>query len=506
MATAKRAADAFKQTGLPKVQTGIHGFDEITAGGLPKGRPTLLCGVAGSGKTVFAMEFLVRGALQYNEPGVYMAFEEGVDDLTDNFRSMGFDLEALCARKQLVFDHVLLDRGEIRETGEYNLEGLFARIDQATQSVGARRIVLDSIEALFFGLPDAVLLRAELSRLFRWLKARNLTAVVTGERGSESLTRHGLEEYVSDCVVLLDHRVNEQVSTRRLRVVKYRGSTHGHNEYPFLLTPKGVSIITVTGLALEHKALAERISSGIAGLDAMLGGKGYFRGSTILVSGTAGTGKTSFAAAFVAAACGRGERSLYFAFEESSSQLSRNMRSIGIDLERWIKNGLLVIHAVRPTRHGLEAHLLGMEELVAEFKPSVVVVDPLTPFGPIGTLIDIQVMLTRLIDYLRSKGTTVLFTSLAPSDPLFEGTAAGVSSVIDTWIVQRELEAGGERTRTLHILKSRGMAHSMRLAKFRLSDRGVEVLDDATSALEGKAGRSRDVPMRRRSLEKAWET
>jgi circadian clock protein KaiC len=498
MAKAKGAAGTSKQIGLSKVETGIHGFDEITAGGLPRGRPTLLCGVAGSGKTVFAMEFLVRGALQYNEPGVYMAFEEGVDDLTDNFRSMGFDLKALSARKQVVIDHVFLDRSEIRETGEYDLEGLFARINQATQSVGAKRIVLDGIEALFSGLSDAALLRAELSRLFHWLKDRNLTAIVTGERGSNTLTRHGLEEYVSDCVVLLDHRVNEQVSTRRLRVVKYRGSAHGENEYPFLLSPRGVSIITVTGLALEYRALAERISSGIPGLDTMLGGKGYFRGSTILISGTAGSGKTSFAASFVTGACRRGERSLYCAFEESASQLSRNMRSIGVDLERWVKNGLLVIRAVRPTRYGLEAHLLEMEQLVAEFKPSVVVIDPLTPFGPVGTLLDIEVMLTRLIDFLRSKGITVLFTSLAQNGLPLEQTAAGVSSVIDTWIVQRDLELGGERTRTLHILKSRGMAHSMRLSKFRLSDRGVEVLD--------RAIQSRDVPMRRMNLEDARET
>ena len=435
-----------------------------------------------------------------------MAFEESADDLTDNFRSMGFDLEALSARKQLVFDHVLLDRGEIRETGEYNLEGLFARIDQATQSVGAKRIVLDSIEALFSGLPNTALLRAELSRLFHWLKERNLTAVVTGERGHGTLTRHGLEDYLSDCVVLLDHRVNEQVSTRRLRIVKYRGSTHGQNEYPFLLTPKGISIITVTGLPLEYKAVAKRISSGITGLDAMLGGKGYFRGSTILVSGTAGTGKTSFAASFVTVACRRGERCLYFAFEESASQLTRNMRSIGIDLEHWANNGRLLLRAVRPTRYGLEAHLLAMHDLVVEIKPSVVVVDPLTPFAPIASLIDIQIMLTRLIDFLRSNGITVLFTSLTSAGPLFEETAAGVSSVIDTWIIQRELEVGGERTRTLHILKSRGMAHSMRLAKFILSDRGVEVLGAATSVPGGKARRLRDVPMRRRSPEEARET
>jgi circadian clock protein KaiC len=506
MTKVKGAADSFKQTGLSKVPTGIPGFDEIAAGGLPKGRPTLLCGGAGSGKTVFTMEFLVRGALQYNEPGVYMAFEEGVDDLTENFRSMGFDLEALSARKQLVIDHVVLNRGEVRETGEYNLEGLFARIDQAIKSVGGKRIVLDSIEALFSGLSNVALLRSELRRLFDWLRERNLTAVVTAERGSGTLTRHGLEEYVSDCVVLLDHRVSEQVSTRRVRIIKYRGSTHGHNEYPFLLTPKGVSIITVTGLALEYKAPAGRISSGITGLDVMLGGKGYFRGSTILVSGTAGTGKTSFAAAFVTAACRRGERSLYFAFEESASQLNRNMRSVGFDLERWANKGLLLVHAVRPTRYGLEAHLLEMHEVLVEFKPSVVVVDPLTPFGPIGTPLDIQVMLTRLIDFLKSNGITVLFTSLTPGGPPFEGTAAGVSSVVDTWIVQRELEVAGQRSRMLHILKSRGMAHSMRLAKFILSGAGVEVLEEPGSFRKEKAVGSRGRPLRHRSLDEVRET
>jgi circadian clock protein KaiC len=505
MGKAKGAAAGFTKTGLPKAPTGIRGFDEITLGGLPKGRPTLVCGVAGSGKTIFAMEFLVRGAVQYNEPGVYMAFEENIDDLTENFRSMGFDLKTLRARKQLAFDHVLLDRGETRETGEYDLEGLFARIDQATRSVGAKRIVLDSIEALFSGLSNTALLRAELSRLFRWLKERNLTAVVTGERDSGTLTRHGLEEYVSDCVVLLDHRVNEQVSTRRLRIVKYRGSTHGHNEYPFLLTPKGISIITVTGLSLEYRAPDERISSGIKGLDAMLGGKGYFRGSTILVSGTAGSGKTSFATAFVTAACRRRERGIYFAFEESASQLSRDMRSIGMDLEHWGSSGHLLIRAIRPTSHGLEAHLLGMHELVEEFKPSVVVVDPLTPFGPIGSLIDIQVMVMRLIDFLRSNQITVLFTSLTASGLAFEETAAGVSSAIDTWIVQRELDVGGERPRALHIVKSRGMAHSMRLAKFILSDRGVEVLGGATSARKGKPSHLPHVPMRRKRLENARE-
>jgi circadian clock protein KaiC len=505
MGKVKGSASIIKKTGLPKVPTGIHGFDEITAGGLPRGRPTLIYGIAGSGKTVLAMEFLVRGALQYNEPGVYMTFEEGIDDLTKNFRSMGFDLKALRASKKLVLDHVMLDRSEIRETGEYNLEGLFARIDQATQSVGAKRIVLDSIEALFSGLSNAALLRAELIRLFHWLKKRNLTAVVTGERGSGKLTRHGLEEYVSDCVILLDQRVNEQVSTRRLRIVKYRGSTHGHNEYPFLLTSKGVSIITVTGLALDYKAPAERISSGIAGLDTMLGGKGYFRGSTILVSGAAGTGKTSFAASFVAAACRRGERCFYFAFEEAASQLKRNMRSIGIDLKHWFDSGHLLIRAMRPTSHGLEAHLFDMHELIEEFKPSVVVVDPLSPFGPIGTLIDIQVMVTRLIDFLRSNEITVLFTSLTPGGPSFEETAAGVSSAIDTWIVQGEQEVEGERARTLFIMKSRGMAHSMRVAKFILSDRGVEVLGGAPSAPRRKPGRLRDVPIGRRSLEKVPE-
>jgi len=506
MAKVKDVVDTLNHAGFPKTRTGIEGLDEITAGGLPTGRPTLVYGIAGSGKTVLAMEFLVRGILQYNEPGVYMAFEEGVDDLTANFRSMGFDLGALIERKLLVVDHATLDRSEIRETGEFSLDGLFARIDQATQSVGARRIVLDSIEALFSGLSNTELLRAELNRLFRWLKKRNLTALVTGERGNDRLTRHGLEEFVSDCVIMLDHRVSDQVSTRRVRIVKYRGSTHGHNEYPFLLTPKGVSIITVSGFALEYEAMEKRISSGIIGLDTMLGGKGYFRGSTILISGTAGTGKTSFATSFAGAACRRGERCLYFAFEESESQLCRNMRSIGIDLERWINKGRLQIRAVRPSRHGLETHLLRMDELAAKFKPSVVVVDPVTPFGPIGTFIDIQVMLTRLIDFLRSSGITVLFTALTPSDIPFEESAAGVSSIIDTWIVQGERKVGEERVRNLHIVKSRGMAHSLRLTNFNLTDRGVEVLSAAPSAPKGKAGRLRHVTIPSRSLGEALET
>jgi len=506
MAKVKDLVDTLNHASFPKVRTGIEGFDEITAGGLPRGRPTLVYGVAGSGKTVFAMEFLVRGILQYDEPGVYMTFEEGVDDLKENFRSMGFDLADLIARKRLVLDHVTLDRAEMRETGEYSLEGLFARIDQATQLIGAKRIVLDSIEALFAGLSNVVILRAELNRLFRWLKKRKLTAVVTGERGRERLTRHGLEEYASDCVVMLDHRVSEQVSTRRVRIVKYRGSAHGHNEYPFLLTPKGVSIITVSGFALEYKAIDKRISSGITGLDGMLGGKGYFRGSTILISGTAGTGKTSFATSFATAACQRGEKCLYFAFEESASQLTRNLRSIGIDLARWTKQGRLQIRAVRPSRHGLETHLLRMDELAAEFKPSVVVVDPVTPFGPIGTFVDIQVMLTRLIDFLRSSGITVLFTALTPSDVPFEESAAGVSSIIDTWIVQGDRQVGDERVRNLHIVKSRGMAHSLRLANFILTDRGVEVLAAATSVPMEKASRVRHVTVRRNRPGQALET
>ena len=461
---------------LPKSPTGIQGFDEITGGGLPKGRPTLICGSAGCGKTLLAMEFLVRGARQFNEPGVFMAFEETAKDLTQNVASLGFDLKDLIARKKMVLDFVYIERSEIEETGEYDLEGLFIRLGQAIDSIGAKRVVLDTVESLFSGLPNPLILRAELRRLFRWLKEKGVTAIITGERGKETLTRQGLEEYVSDCVIMLDHRVNEQVTSRRLRVVKYRGSTHGTNEYPFLIDEDGILVLPVTSLGLQNIASKDRIPTGIARLDTMLSAKGYYRGSSVLVSGTAGTGKTSFAAHFAEAACRRGERALYFAFEESPSQIMRNMRSIGIDLEPWVQKGLLRFQATRPSFAGLEMHLTMIHKAVNAFKPQVVIVDPLSSFVIGDNEIEVKSMLMRLIDFLKMNRITGLFTNLTSGRDI-EQTDVAVSSLIDTWLLLRDIEIGGERNRCLNILKSRGMAHSNQVREFLLADHGVELRD-----------------------------
>ena len=460
---------------LPKARTGIQGLDEITGGGLPQGRPTLVCGSAGCGKTLLAMEFLVRGATEFNEPGVFMAFEETTKDLTQNVASLGFDLNDLIARKKMVLDFVYVERSEIEETGEYDLEGLFIRLGMAIDSIGAKRVVLDTIESLFAGLPNQSILRAELRRLFRWLKDKGVTAVITGERGDSTLTRQGLEEYVSDCVIVLDHRVSDQASSRRLRVVKYRGSTHGTNEYPFLIDEDGISVLPVTSLGLQHPVSTDRIPSGVARLDAMLGGRGYYRGSSVLISGTAGTGKSSLAAHFVDAACRRGDRALYFAFEESPSQIIRNMRSIGIDLEPWVKKGLLFFQATRPSFAGLEMQLTMMHKTVNKFKPQVVVVDPLNGFVIGGNEVDVKSMLIRLADFLKTNQITTLFTSLTQGGSPSELTDVAISALIDTWLVLRNLETGGERNRLLSILKSRGMAHSNQIRECLLSDRGVEV-------------------------------
>jgi circadian clock protein KaiC len=462
---------------LPKAPTGIQGLDEITGGGLPKGRPTLVCGGAGCGKTLLAMEFLVRGATQFNEPGVFMAFEEAAKDLTQNVASLGFDLNDLIARKKMVLDFVLIDRSEIEESGEYDLEGLFIRLGHAIDSIGAKRVVLDTIESLFSGLPNPIILRAELRRLFRWLKDKGVTAIVTGERGEKTLTRHGLEEYVSDCVIVLDHRVSEQTSSRRMRVVKYRGSTHGTNEYPFLIDEDGISVLPITSLSLQQVSSTQRIPSGIARLDAMLGGEGYYRGSSVLVSGTAGTGKTSLAAHFAEAACRRGERVVYFAFEESPSQIMRNMRSIGIDLEPWVKKGLLQFKASRPTFSGLEMHLTRMHKAVNAFKPHIVIVDPLNSFIIGGNETEVKAMLMRLVDFLKTNQITGLFTSLTAGGGALEQSEVAISSLIDTWLLVRDIEIGGERNRGLYILKSRGMAHSNQIREFLLTDHGVELRD-----------------------------
>lgn len=462
---------------LLKASTGIQGLDEITGGGLPKGRPTLVCGGAGCGKTLLAMEFLVRGATQFNEPGVFMAFEETAQDLTQNVASLGFDLKDLIARKRMVLDFVYIERSEIEETGEYDLEGLFIRLGHAIDSIGAKRVVLDTIESLFSGLPNPLILRAELRRLFRWLKTKGVTAIITGERGDGTLTRQGLEEYVSDCVIVLDHRANEQVSSRRMRVVKYRGSTHGTNEYPFLIDENGISVLPVTSLGLQQIASTGRISSGIPRLDAMLGGAGYYRGSSILISGTAGTGKSSLAAHFAQAACQRGERTLYFAFEESPSQIMRNMCSIGVDLQPWVRKGLLQFQANRPTFAGLEMHLTLMHKAIHAFKPQVVVVDPLNSFVMGGNETEVKVMLMRLVDFLKMNQITGLFTNLTSGGSALEQTDIAISSLIDTWLLLRDIEIGGERNRGLYILKSRGMAHSNQIREFLLTDHGVELRD-----------------------------
>jgi circadian clock protein KaiC len=462
---------------LPKAPTGIQGLDEITGGGFPLGRPTLICGSAGAGKTLLSMEFLVCGATEYGEPGVFMAFEETATELAQNVRSLGFDLDELAKEKKLVVDYVRIERSEIDETGDYDLEGLFIRLGAAIDSIGAKRVVLDTIENLFAGLQNQGILRAELRRLFRWLKDRGVSAVITAERGEGSLTRHGLEEYVSDCVILLDHRVIDQISTRRLRIVKYRGTAHGTNEYPFLIDEGGFSVLPVTSLGLQHVVSEERISSGVPRLDTMLGGEGFYRGTTILVSGTAGTGKTSLAAHFVDAACRRGERSLYFSFEESPGQLIRNMRSIGLNLEQWSKKNLLEFHSSRAMFYGLEMHLAIIHKLVNEFEPKVVVLDPIGSLIQAGNSRDAHIMLIRLIDFLKQKGITAFLTNLTSGGTALERTDVEISSIVDTWLLMRDMEVGGERNRALYVLKSRGMAHSNQLREFLLTPRGVDLLD-----------------------------
>jgi len=477
MAQKKKASQPSSKA-LPKAATGIQGLDEITLGGLPRGRPTLISGGAGSGKTLFGLEFLVRGATQYNEPGVFMSFEESIPDLTKNAASLGFDLARLAADKKLFLDHVLITRSEISESGEYDLDGLFIRIADAVQKVGARRVVLDTIESLFSELPNPGILRAEIRRLFGWLKEKGLTTVITAERDRpDRLTRHGIEEFVSDCVIVLDHRIREEISTRRLRIVKYRGSTHGTNEYPFLIDEQGISVLPISSLGLDHAAPAERISSGIARLDGMLGGKGFYRGSSILISGTSGTGKTSVAAHFVDAACRRGERCLFFAFEESPRQIVRNMRSVGIDLQPWVRKGLLLFQAARPTYGGIEEHLLVTHKRISSFQPSVVVVDPVTNLIMVSTANEVRSMLTRLVDFLKTQRITSIFTSLTAGGGPLEASEVDVSSLMDTWLVLVSIEVGGERNRALYVLKSRGMEHSNQIREFLLTDDGLRLLD-----------------------------
>jgi circadian clock protein KaiC len=462
---------------LVKCPTGIQGLDEITGGGLPRGRATLVCGSAGCGKTVLAMEFLVRGALEYDEPGLFVCFEERTEDLVQNFASLGFDLAALADQRKLVTDYVHVERSEMEEIGDFDLEGLFIRLGAGIDAIGAKRVALDTLETLFSGFSNEAILRAELRRLFQWLKDRKVTAIITGERGDTTLTRYGLEEYVADCVIVLDNRIAEEVITRRLRVLKYRGSSHGGNEYPFLIDEDGISVLPVTSLGLQHTVSNDRVSSGIPRLDALLGGDGFYRGSSVLVSGTSGTGKSSVGAQLAEAACRRSEQCVYFAFEESPDQIMRNMGSIGLDLRRWVDAGLLHFHAARPTSAGLELHLATMVKVIHEIKPGLVILDPISNFGSVGNLAAVKFVLVQLIDVLKTAQITACFTCLTTGGAGLEEIAVGISSLMDTWLLLRDFESNGERNRGLHIMKSRGMAHSNQVREFLLTDHGVELVD-----------------------------
>jgi circadian clock protein KaiC len=476
----KSTTETAKAAKLTKAPSGIKGLDQVTGGGLPAGRPTLICGSAGCGKTLFAAEFLVNGARSYGEPGVFITFEETPEDLVQNVRSLGFELDDLIAQNRICIDHVRIERNEIDEAGEFDLEGLFLRLGLAIDSVGAKRVVLDTIEALFSGFTNHAILRAELRRLFLWLKERGVTAVITAERGDGQLTRQGLEEYVSDCVILLDHRVHDQVSTRRLRIVKYRGSSHIANEIPFLIDDDGISVIPVTSVGLKHIVSNDRISSGIGEMDSMLGGEGFYRGSSVLVAGSAGTGKSTLAASLAAAACGRGERCVYFAFEESEHQICRNLSTIGLDLSPHVASGKLRFVTNRPSFYGLEMHLATMHKVIEQAKPSLVVIDPISSLLNSGTSYETRSMFLRLIDFLKSRGVTAYMTALTTAQQR-DGTDLEISSIVDTWIWLRNHESDDERNRAIYILKSRGMAHSNQVRRFQITSRGIEISDSKSN-------------------------
>jgi circadian clock protein KaiC len=486
----KGAIPASRKPSLPRCPSGIQGLDEITGGGLPRGRPTLICGGAGCGKTLMAAEFLVRGAAHFGEPGVFMSFEESEAELKANVASLGFDLEGLVRRRKIVLDYVHIEPSEFQESGDYDLEGLFVRLNHAIDSIGAKRVVLDTLEALFAGLRNEAILRAELRRLFRWLKTKGVTAVITAERGREQLTRNGLEEYVSDCVILLDHRVVDQIATRKLRVVKFRGALHGTNEFPFLIGDTGISVLPITSLGLNHRVSNERVGTGVPRLDAMLGGRGFFRGSSVLLTGTPGTGKTIVAANIASAACRRGERALFFSFEESPSQIIRNMQSIGLHLDPFVKGGLLRFHSTRPSLYGLEMHLATMFKEIAAYRPQVVIVDPVTSLMDSGTPSECRAMVTRLVDYLKAKHITTIFTSLTQAGHALQQSEASMSSLMDSWLLLRDFEGNGERNRVLYVLKARGMSHSNQVREFLISKHGVDLVDayiGASGVLTGSA-------------------
>lgn len=471
--TAQNRKKEVQSSSLKKTKTGIDGFDDITFGGLPENRTTLICGAPGCGKTLFAMEFLINGIRKFDEPGVIISFEESPKELRENYSSFGHDIDTYIKQKKLSIDYIQIDKAEL-EAGEYDLEALFIRIEHSLAQVKAKRIVIDTLEALFAGFDESIL-RIEIKRLFRWLKEKNVTLVITGEKGEKSLTRYGLEEYVSDCVVYLDHRVSDQLSTRRLRIVKYRGSFHGTNEYPFLIDERGLSVLPITSVGLDYQVGRKRVSTGIGKLDEMFEGKGFYKGSTVLVTGTAGTGKSSIAALFANAACGRGEKCLYFAFEESSSQIIRNMKSIGIDFEKWVKKDRIKFQTVRPTLYGLELHLVTIHKLIQEYKPDVVVLDPISNLISQGNTSEVKGMLLRIIDFLKLKDVTTLMTNLTSKNSEFEHIEVNVSSIADTWINLRDIETNGELKRGMFVVKSRGMPHSNKIREFNITDNGISL-------------------------------
>ena len=497
-----------RKTELAKVLTGIKGLDEITGGGLPKGRPTLIWGGSGTGKTFLAMEFLVRGALNYGEPGLFVAFEENAEELVTNFTSIGFDLKGLSSSKKLVIDQISIGPGDLTETGVYDLEGLFIRLSSAIDGIGAKRIVLDAVGRLFSELSSNFIVRGELQRLLRWLKEKGVTAVITAET-ENGLEHSGLVEYASDCVISLENRVRDRAATRYLRVVKYRGSSHVSDDVPFLIGDRGISVLPFTSVASDYRVSMERISTGIARLDTMLGGQGYFRGSSILVSGDAGTGKTSIAAYFAQATCKRGERCLFFAFEESKDAIIRNMKSIGIDLKRWADNGLLQFENVRPTLFGLETHLTLMQRSIEEFKPRVVIVDPFSNLLDVGSPKEVKSMVSRLMNYLKTKGITALFNDLSKGGKTMPDTEVDTLSLMDTWILIRSIEVNGEHNRLLYVIKSRGMAHSNQVREFLLTDKGVELLDvylGESGVLTGSARAAQESKDREAALRQKYES
>jgi circadian clock protein KaiC len=494
---------------LAKAATGIQGLDDILMGGIPEGRPSLICGAAGCGKTLFGMTFLVKGVVDHGETGVFMSFEERSVDLVKNVDSLGFDLQSLIDQQKIVIDHVHIDRSEIEETGEYDLEGLFVRLGYAIDSVGAKRVVLDTIEALFASFKDTAILRSELRRLFYWLKERGVTTIITGERGDGQLTRYGIEEYVSDCVILLDNRVVDQITTRRLRVVKYRGSAHGTNEYPFFIDEHGISVLPITAAGLNHEASLQIVPTGIKGLDAMLSKGGYYNGASVLVSGLAGTGKTTFAASFIDACCSRDERCLFFSFEESENQLIRNMESVGIDLAKYRNSGLLKIESARPSLYGLEVHLARMHREIDLFKPTAVIIDPISAFR--GPETEVHAILLRLVDLLKSRGITAIFCSLADVAVRSQGLEREISSLMDTWISLTNVEADGEHNRLLFVLKSRGMGHSNQVREYHIAEQGITLIQPyigpngvltGTARLMQESRERREEELRRETVER----